>query len=96
MRVRNGDAECRAFRPSAQHHDVAAVTPRQFARDGKPQARSADAAAAGEGAKGFKMLNWHAAGANFPALADIQKLLIEIALTAALDEVGGEGNVAKQ
>ena len=32
-----------------------------------------DAASAGDGAKGFKELNWHSAGANFPALADIQE-----------------------
>jgi branched-chain amino acid transport system substrate-binding protein len=37
----------------------------------------ADAASAGEGGKGFKMLNWHGAGANYPALADIQKFVIE-------------------
>ena len=33
----------------------------------------ADAASAGDGAKGFKELNWHGAGANYPAFADIQK-----------------------
>jgi branched-chain amino acid transport system substrate-binding protein len=36
-----------------------------------------DAAAAGDGAKGFKELNWHGAGSNYPALADIQKLVID-------------------
>jgi branched-chain amino acid transport system substrate-binding protein len=37
----------------------------------------ADAASAGDGAKGFKELNWHGTGANYPALADIQKLVID-------------------
>ena len=37
----------------------------------------ADAASAGDGAKGFKMLNWHGTGANYPALADIQKMVID-------------------
>ena len=37
----------------------------------------ADVASAGDGAKGFKELNWHGTGANFPALADIQKLVID-------------------
>ena len=37
----------------------------------------ADAASAGDGAKGFKMLNWHGTGTNFPALADIQKKVID-------------------
>ena len=32
-----------------------------------------DAKGAGEGATGFKTLNWHAATANFPVIADIQK-----------------------
>ncbi len=36
-----------------------------------------DAASAGDGAKGFKMLNWHGTGASYPALADIQKLVID-------------------
>ena len=37
----------------------------------------ADAAAAGDGAKGFKELNWHGTGADYPALADIKKLVID-------------------
>ncbi len=37
----------------------------------------ADAAGAGAGAKGFKMLNWHAASGDFQALKDIQKLVID-------------------
>jgi branched-chain amino acid transport system substrate-binding protein len=36
-----------------------------------------DAASAGDGAKGFKTLNWHGTGANFQALADIQKLVVD-------------------
>jgi len=35
-----------------------------------------DAASAGPGAKGFKMLNWHGTGADYPALADIKKHVI--------------------
>ena len=37
----------------------------------------ADAASAGDGAKGFKELNWHGAGADYPAFADIKKLVID-------------------
>ncbi len=37
----------------------------------------ADAASAGDGAKGFNELNWHGTGTNYPALADIQKLVID-------------------
>ena len=37
----------------------------------------ADAASAGDGAKGFKMLNWHGTGADYPALADIKRLVID-------------------
>jgi branched-chain amino acid transport system substrate-binding protein len=37
----------------------------------------ADAASAGEAAKGFKELNWHGAGADYPAFADIKKLVID-------------------
>ncbi len=36
-----------------------------------------DAAAAGDGAKGFKELNWHATGTDFPAMRDIKKLVID-------------------
>ncbi len=36
-----------------------------------------DAAAGGEGAKGFKELNWHGTGTNFQALRDIKKLVID-------------------
>jgi branched-chain amino acid transport system substrate-binding protein len=37
----------------------------------------ADAASAGEAAKGFKELNWHGAGADYPAFADIKKYVID-------------------
>ena len=36
-----------------------------------------DVASAGDGAKGFKELNWHGTGTNFPAFADIQKKVID-------------------
>ena len=36
-----------------------------------------DVASAGEGAKGFKELNWHGAGADYPAFADIKKFVID-------------------
>src|SRR5260370_5013008 len=36
-----------------------------------------DAAAGGEGAKGFKMVSWHGVGANYPAFADIKKRVID-------------------
>jgi branched-chain amino acid transport system substrate-binding protein len=37
----------------------------------------ADVAASGEAAKGFKELNWHGPGADYPAFADIRKLVID-------------------
>jgi branched-chain amino acid transport system substrate-binding protein len=36
-----------------------------------------DAAAGGEGAKGFKMVSWHGVGTNYPAFADIKKRVID-------------------
>ena len=36
-----------------------------------------DARGAGDGAKGFKTLNWHAATANFPAIQDIIKHIVD-------------------
>jgi branched-chain amino acid transport system substrate-binding protein len=48
-----------------------------------------DAASAGEGAKGFKMLNWHGIGTDFPALKDIQKYVVDAGKSLApKDEVG--------
>lgn len=40
-----------------------------------------DAAAGGPGSKGFKALNWHAVGDNFPAIADIKKYVTDKGLT---------------
>ena len=37
----------------------------------------ADPAASGEAAKGFRELNWHGPGADYPAFADIKKLVID-------------------
>lgn len=36
-----------------------------------------DARNAGEGAKGFSMLTWHAAGADFPLIQDIKKYVVD-------------------
>jgi branched-chain amino acid transport system substrate-binding protein len=36
-----------------------------------------DARGAGDGAKGFKELNWHATTANFPFFADLQKYVVD-------------------
>ena len=36
-----------------------------------------DARGAGDAAKGFKTLNWHAATGNFPVIADIQKHVVD-------------------
>ena len=49
-----------------------------------------DVRGAGDGAKGFKTLNWHATGANFPAMADIQKFVIDKGKSqvASKDKVG--------
>jgi len=40
-----------------------------------------DAGAAGEASKGLKSLNWHAVGANFPAIQDIKKYVTDKSLT---------------
>lgn len=37
----------------------------------------ADTASAGDASKGFKELNWHGPGADYPAFADIEKLVID-------------------
>ena len=49
-----------------------------------------DARSGGAGAKGFKMLNWHAVGANFPAIQDIQKHVVDKGLSKAPKEKVGE------
>jgi branched-chain amino acid transport system substrate-binding protein len=49
-----------------------------------------DARAGGPGAKGFKMLNWHAVGTNFPAIQDIQKHVVDKGLSKAPKDKVGE------
>jgi len=49
-----------------------------------------DARGAGPGAKGFKELNWHAVGANFPAIQDIQKNVVDKGLSKAPKDKVGE------
>jgi branched-chain amino acid transport system substrate-binding protein len=49
-----------------------------------------DARGAGPGAKGFKTLNWHAVGANFPALQDIQKYVVDKGLSQSPKNQVGE------
>jgi branched-chain amino acid transport system substrate-binding protein len=50
----------------------------------------ADLVAAGAGAKGFKDLNWHGVGADYPALQDIKKLVIDAGKSQTpKDEFGG-------
>ena len=44
----------------------------------------------GDGAKGFKTLNWHAVGANFPAIQDIQKYVVDKGLCKAPKDKVGE------
>ncbi len=46
-------------------------------------------ASAGDGAKGFKTLNWHGVGANYPALQDIKRTVVDAGKSqAAKDEFG--------
>ena len=49
-----------------------------------------DARSGGAGAKGFKMLNWHAVGTNFPAIQDIQKHVVDKGLSKAQKDKVGE------
>jgi branched-chain amino acid transport system substrate-binding protein len=49
-----------------------------------------DARSAGAAAKGFKTLNWHAVGANFPVVKDVQKFVIDKGLSKASKENVGE------
>jgi len=49
-----------------------------------------DARSGGAGAKGFKMLNWHAVGTNFPAIQDIQKHVVDKGLSKAPKDKVGE------
>ena len=49
-----------------------------------------DLLAAGAAAKGFKDLNWHGVGADYPALQDIKKLVVDVGKSQApKDEFGG-------
>lgn len=45
-----------------------------------------DAKGGGDGAKGFKTLNWHAVGADFPLLADIQKYVVDAGKSQVTDK----------
>ncbi|KQZ31620.1 ABC transporter permease [Mesorhizobium sp. Root552] len=45
-----------------------------------------DAKGGGDGAKGFKTLNWHAVGADFPLLADIQKYVVDTGKSQVADK----------
>jgi branched-chain amino acid transport system substrate-binding protein len=49
-----------------------------------------DAAGGGEAAKGFKTLNWHATGTNFPAVQDVQKYVVDKGLSKAPKDKVGE------
>ncbi|MGO4573815.1 ABC transporter substrate-binding protein [Microvirga sp. 2TAF3] len=49
-----------------------------------------DARSGGSGAKGFKMLNWHAVGTNYPAMQDIVKNVVDKGLSKASKEKVGE------
>jgi len=50
----------------------------------------ADLLSAGDGAKGFKTLNWHGVGTDYPALRDIKKLVVDAGKSLApKDEFGG-------
>ena len=47
-----------------------------------------DARGGGEGGKGYKALNFHAAGTNFPAIQDIQKHVVDKGLSKAAEGQG--------
>lgn len=49
-----------------------------------------DARGAGPGSKGFKTVNWHGVGANFPAIADIQKHVVDAGKSLSPKEQVGE------
>jgi branched-chain amino acid transport system substrate-binding protein len=49
-----------------------------------------DARGAGEGARGFKELNWHGVGTNYLALQDIQKYVVAKGLSKTAKEKVGE------
>src|SRR5690606_4187171 len=45
-----------------------------------------DVRGAGDGAKGFKTLNWHAAGTDFPLIQDIQKYVVDAGKSQVSDK----------
>ena len=49
-----------------------------------------DLRSAGPGAKGFKMLNWHGVGTDFPVIQDIQKHVVAPGKSQAQKEAVGE------
>lgn len=49
-----------------------------------------DARGSGAGAKGFKMLNWHATGTSFPAIQDVMKHVVDKGQSQATKESIGE------
>jgi branched-chain amino acid transport system substrate-binding protein len=49
-----------------------------------------DARAGGDGAKGYKSLNFHAAGTGFPVIKDIQKYVVDTGKSTAPKEKVGE------
>lgn len=49
-----------------------------------------DARGGGDGAKGYKSLNFHAAGTNFPVIQDIQKHVVDKGLSKAPKDKVGE------
>ena len=49
-----------------------------------------DAKGAGEGAKGFKTLNWHGAGPNYPFIAEINKYVVDKGKSQAAKEKVGQ------
>ena len=53
--------------------------------------REDDARGAGDGAKGFRELNWHAVGTAFPAIQDILKTVVEKNMSQAQTGQGRRG-----
>ncbi|MBN9050751.1 MAG: ABC transporter substrate-binding protein [Rhizobiales bacterium] len=49
-----------------------------------------DPRSAGDAGKGFKTLNWHGVGADFPVVKDVQKYVVDKGLSKASKEAVGE------
>ena len=49
-----------------------------------------DARGAGDAAKGFRMLNWHAVGTNYPAIQDVIKHVVDKGMSQAPKDSVGE------